>query len=186
MKGRPRSFSQEDVLEKAMTVFWRHGYEGASLGRLQAATGLTPPSIYNAFGSKEGLYEACLDHYAGSVGTRHTATLTRPASRDGVGAFLHAAAREYTRPGRPAGCMISTASLNLSPELTSIGDATTSRRLTTLALLTDYLTEAGAASPATLARFFGAVIQGMSVQACDGASEEDLAAVAEVALAAWR
>ncbi len=83
MKGRPRSFATEDVLEKAMIVFWRHGYEGASLGRLQAATGLTPPSIYNAFGSKEGLYEACLDHYAGSVGARNMAALSRPASRAG-------------------------------------------------------------------------------------------------------
>jgi AcrR family transcriptional regulator len=186
MKGRPRSFVREDVLEKAMAVFWRHGYEGASLARLQAATGLTPPSIYNAFGSKEGLYQACLDHYAGSVGARHLATLTRPASRDGVRAFLLAAAREYTRPGQPPGCMISTASLNLSPELTSVAEATAARRASALSLLAEYLTEAGAPSPGTLARFFGAVIQGMSVQARDGASEEELAAVADVALAAWR
>lgn len=176
----------EDVLEKAMTVFWRHGYEGASLGRLQAATGLTPPSIYNAFGSKEGLYEACLDHYAGSVGARHRSTLTRPASRQGVRAFLLAAAREFTREGQPPGCMISTASLTLSPDLTAIAEATAARRAATLSLLTEYLTEAGAAEPATLARFFGAVIQGMSVQARDGASEEELAALADVALAAWR
>jgi TetR/AcrR family transcriptional regulator, copper-responsive repressor len=186
MKGRPRSFATEDVLEKAMLVFWRHGYEGASLGRLQAATGLTPPSIYNAFGSKEGLYEACLDHYADTVGARNMAALSRPASQAGVRAFLLAAAREFTRAGMPSGCMISTACLNLSPELTSVGEATASRRSATLALLTEYLTEAGAASPATLARFFGAVIQGMSVQARDGASEEELAALADVALAAWR
>jgi AcrR family transcriptional regulator len=169
-----------------MLVFWRHGYEGASLGRLQAATGLTPPSIYNAFGSKEGLYEACLDHYAGSVGTRHVATLTRPASREGVRAFLMAAAREYTREGRPPGCMISTAALNLSPELSSVGEATAARRSATMALLESYVREAGAPDPATLARFFGAVIQGMSVQACDGASEAELAALVDVALAAWR
>ncbi len=186
MKGRPRSFATEDVLEKAMIVFWRHGYEGASLGRLQAATGLTPPSIYNAFGSKEGLYEACLDHYAGSVGAQHVATLSRPASRAGVRAFLLAAAREFTRDGMPSGCMISTACLNLAPELTSVGEATAARRSATLTLLEEYLTEAGAASPATLARFFGAVIQGMSVQARDGASEEELVALADVALAAWR
>jgi TetR/AcrR family transcriptional regulator, copper-responsive repressor len=186
MKGRPRSFSQEDVLEKAMTVFWRHGYEGASLGRLQAATGLTPPSIYNAFGSKEGLYEACLDHYAGTVGARNTATLTRPASRAGVRAFLLAAAHEFTREGQPPGCMISTAALNVSPDLTSVGEATAARRSATLSLLTSYLAEAGAAAPETLARFFGAVIQGMSVQARDGASEEELTALADVALAAWR
>jgi TetR/AcrR family transcriptional regulator, copper-responsive repressor len=186
MKGRPRGFVQEEVLEKAMTVFWRHGYEGASLGRLQTATGLTPPSIYNAFGSKEGLYQACLDHYAGSVGARHTATLTRPASRAGVRAFLLAAAREYTLPDSPPGCMISTASLNLSPDLTTIAEATATRRAEALTMLREYLSEAGAADPATLARFFGAVIQGMSVQARDGASEQELAALADVALTAWQ
>lgn len=186
MKGRPRSFVVEDVLEKAMAVFWRHGYEGASLTKLQQATGLTPPSIYNAFGSKEGLYEACLDHYAGSVGAQHAASLTRPASRDGVRAFLLAAAREYTRPGRPSGCMISTASLNVSPELTAVCDATASRRAGMMAQLTEYLAEAGSAEPSTMARFVGAIVQGMSVQARDGASEEDLAPLADVAMAAWR
>ena len=82
--------------------------------------------------------------------------------------------------------MISTACLNLSPELGSVGDATAARRAATLALLNAYLAEAGAAEPATLARFFGAVIQGMSVQARDGATEEELVALADVALAAWR
>jgi AcrR family transcriptional regulator len=186
MKGRPRSFVVEDVLEKAMAVFWRHGYEGASLSRLQEATGLTPPSIYNAFGSKEGLYEACLNHYVGSVGASHAASLSRPASRAGVRAFLLAGAREYTRPGRPCGCMISTASLNLAPELASVEEATASRRAGMMAQLVDYLAEAGSAEPVTMARFFGAIVQGMSVQAHDGASEEELAELADVALAAWR
>jgi AcrR family transcriptional regulator len=186
MKGRPRSFELADVLDKAMTVFWRHGYEGASLGRLQAATGLTPPSIYNAFGSKEGLYEACLDHYRTGIGSRPAGALTEPPSKAALGAFLAAAAREFTRPGRPAGCMISTAALTLSPDLTSVEDATAAHRAATLSLIEDYLRRAGSTEPRTLARFFGAIIQGMSVQARDGATEEELAALADVALAAWR
>lgn len=186
MKGRPRSFDVDEVLDKAMTVFWRHGYEGASLGRLQSATGLTPPSIYNAFGSKEGLYEACLDHYRAGPGARPAAELCEPPSKEGARGFLMAAAREFTRDGQPPGCMISTAGLNLSPDLTSIGEATAARRATTMSLIEDYLRRAGAADPPTLARFFGAVIQGMSVQARDGATERELAALADVAITAWR
>lgn len=186
MKGRPRSFELGDVLDKAMTVFWRHGYEGASLGRLQSATGLTPPSIYNAFGSKEGLYEACLDHYRTGPGARPAGELCEPPTKEGARGFLMAAAREFTRDGQPPGCMISTAGLNLSPDLTSIGAATAARRAATMSLIEDYLRRAGAADPPTLARFFGAVIQGMSVQARDGATEEELTALAEVALTAWR
>lgn len=186
MKGRPRSFELGDVLDKAMTVFWRHGYEGASLGRLQAATGLTPPSIYNAFGSKEGLYEACLEHYRAGPGSRTVGELTEPPSKDAVRAFLVAAAREFTQPGRPPGCMISTAALTLSPDLTSVEAATAARRTAALTLIEDYLTRAGSADPHTLARFFGAVVQGMSVQARDGATEEELTALADVAISAWR
>ncbi|MFI7677881.1 TetR/AcrR family transcriptional regulator [Actinophytocola sp. NPDC049390] len=123
------------MLDKAMTVFWRHGYEGASPGRLQAATGLTPPSIYNAFGSKEGLYEACLDRYRAGPGARAVGELTEPASKDAVHAFLVAAAREFTQPGR------------LSPDLSSIEKATAAHRTRTLSLIEDYLRRAGSAQP---------------------------------------
>jgi len=192
MKGRPRSFDLDDVLTKAMHVFWRHGYEGASLARLQEATGLTPPSVYNAFGSKEGLYEACLDHYAGGPGARPVSALSGVPRRAGIRAFLVAAAHEFTRPGQPPGCMISTAALALSPDLDPVAGTAAARRAATLGLVADYLARAQAggalspdADPTTLARFFGAVIQGMSVQAHDGATVAELTALADVALAAW-
>jgi TetR/AcrR family transcriptional regulator, copper-responsive repressor len=191
--GRPRSFDTAEVLSAAMAVFWRHGYEGASLTQLQAATGLTPPSIYNAFGSKEGLYLACLEHYATGPGALPVAPLREdPPSRAGAREFLLTAAREFTQPDRPKGCMISTAALNLGRDLTSVGAAPARYRAATMAMVTDYLrraqeagTLAASVDPAALARHFGATIQGMSVQACDGATQEELAEVAELALTAW-
>jgi len=74
----------------------------------------------------------------------------------------------------------------LPPDLASVGDATAARRTATLSLIEDYLTRAGSTEPRTLARFFGAIIQDMSVQARDGATEEELTALADVAMAAWR
>ncbi len=61
--GRPRSFDQDEVLEKAMWAFFQHGFEGTSSRDLQAATGLTAPSLYNAFGAKHDIYLAALNRY---------------------------------------------------------------------------------------------------------------------------
>ncbi|MGW4501066.1 TetR/AcrR family transcriptional regulator [Micromonospora sp. NPDC004336] len=192
--GRPRSFDQEQVLEQATQVFWAHGYEGASLTMLQAATGLNPPSIYHAFGSKAGLYSACLDHYVSNVRQQTNAALTREvADRAGLAEFLLSAARQFTDAECPGGCMISTAALELPPQSDSVARAVAGRRDTTLGLLTDYFRRAQAtgkldrgADPKALSRYFGAIIQGMSVQARDGATADELTAVVHIALTAWQ
>src|ERR1700754_3206159 len=61
--GRPREFDADSALDQAMEVFWRHGYEGATIAQLTDAMGINPPSLYAAFGSKEGLLKAALDRY---------------------------------------------------------------------------------------------------------------------------
>jgi TetR/AcrR family transcriptional repressor of nem operon len=60
---RTRTFDEADVLSSAMHAFRRHGYERISIKQLEKATGLTSGSLYNAYGDKEGLYRAALDHY---------------------------------------------------------------------------------------------------------------------------
>lgn len=57
-------FDSEQVIENAMQVFWQRGYSGASMQDVTKTTGLKPGSIYLAFGNKEGLYRASLEHYA--------------------------------------------------------------------------------------------------------------------------
>src|ERR1700761_2011508 len=61
--ARPRVFEEAEVLDRAMEVFWRLGYEGASMAELTKAMGLNSPSIYAAFGSKRGLFDAVLSRY---------------------------------------------------------------------------------------------------------------------------
>jgi TetR/AcrR family transcriptional regulator, transcriptional repressor for nem operon len=65
--GRPRSFDDQVVVGAAMDVFWRDGYAGASLPDISAATGLSTSSLYNAYGSKLGLFVAALDAYLDGV-----------------------------------------------------------------------------------------------------------------------
>jgi TetR/AcrR family transcriptional repressor of nem operon len=61
--GRPREFDEDDVLERALHVFWRLGYEATSVTDLMEATGLAKGSLYKAFGDKRGLFLKALDRY---------------------------------------------------------------------------------------------------------------------------
>ena len=65
--ARPKSFNKEHVLQAAMKVFWKQGFDGTSMKDLELATQLTPGSIYHEFGSKEGMFENALDFYVDKV-----------------------------------------------------------------------------------------------------------------------
>jgi AcrR family transcriptional regulator len=68
--GRPKNFSREQVLEKAMPVFWKHGFADTSLQELERATGVNKSGLYTEFRDKEDLFVACLRHYLESQGKR--------------------------------------------------------------------------------------------------------------------
>jgi AcrR family transcriptional regulator len=61
--GRPKNFSREEVLEKAMPVFWKHGFADTSLQDLERATGVNKSGLYTEFRDKEDLFVECLRHY---------------------------------------------------------------------------------------------------------------------------
>jgi TetR/AcrR family transcriptional repressor of nem operon len=65
--ARPRDFEIDDVVRKALFVFWFKGYESASLTDIEQATGVARMSLYNVFGSKEGLFYAALERYIAST-----------------------------------------------------------------------------------------------------------------------
>jgi AcrR family transcriptional regulator len=67
VRGRPRSFDTDEVLDRVRDTFWRYGYSGTSMDQLSAATGLHKPSLYGAFGDKKKLYLAALDNYLADV-----------------------------------------------------------------------------------------------------------------------
>src|SRR6202789_390154 len=68
--GRPKGFSREEVLEKSMPVFWKHGFADTSLQELERATGVNKSGLYTEFRDKEDLFVACLRHYLQSQGKR--------------------------------------------------------------------------------------------------------------------
>src|ERR1700749_1380902 len=80
--GRPRSFCVDETLDRAMTVFWRQGYEGASITDLTKAMGINAPSLYACFNSKEGLFRAVVDRYEARRDNFMKDVLAQPTARD--------------------------------------------------------------------------------------------------------
>ena len=188
-RGRPRAFDRNVALGAAATTFWRLGYEGASITDLTTAMGITPQSLYAAFTSKADLYREALAWYQANVGA-FTAQVLRD-DPDIVAAFervLVESARQFSLPDRPHGCMISTATLTCASENAAIAQHVASLRRDALVLFHDRIEQgiaSGVLRPDTdadvLSRYLGAIIQGMSVQAKDGASEDELLGIARIA-----
>lgn len=177
-----------------MHAFWRHGYEGTSITDLTAAMGLTAQSLYAAFGSKAGLYREALQHYQQTVGAFSARTLEDDGPA--LAAFervLTASAAQFVKAGRPRGCMVSTAVLGCAAEHAGEAQHVAQLRRAAVAAFRHRIDRAIAAGEfrrgtdsAALARYLGAVVQGMSVQAQDGATRRELLQVADLALQALR
>jgi TetR/AcrR family transcriptional regulator, copper-responsive repressor len=106
-RGRPRTFDEEQALDAALGVFWRSGYQGASLAELTHAMGISKPSLYAAFGNKEQLYLAALERYRELQLTRHAEALAaEPDLKKAIRAFLRSVATMLTAPELPGGCMV--------------------------------------------------------------------------------
>lgn len=192
-RGRPRSLDREAGLDIAARLFWEHGYEGTSIADLTEAMGVPPPSIYAAFGSKEDLYRQVLDHISERENKAWLQALHAPIpAYDAIAFYLHNAAERFTDPAKPRGCMVSNAALQHAEKNKSVAREVAVRRdlgIQTIKARLDRAVAEGELADGTdtetLARFYGAVVQGMSAQACDGASREALQRLADVALAAW-
>ncbi|MFG2348453.1 TetR/AcrR family transcriptional regulator [Streptomyces phaeochromogenes] len=190
-RGRPRSFDRETALEKAILAFWEHGYEATSVSDLTQVMGIGAPSLYAAFGDKRSLFDEVVREYGeryGSFGDR--AFAEEPTVRAAVERMLREAAAEYTEPGRPHGCLIVHAATNCTtPE---VEESLRGRRNANIAAIESRIRSGVAAGElpadvdaAALARHTGAMIQGMSQQARDGATKEELEVLAELAMRIW-
>ncbi len=190
--GRPRSFDVNVALDRAMEVFWRKGYEGASMVDLTTAMGINSPSIYAAFGSKEGLFRAVLDHYDKTRAGFLTKVLSAPTAREAAARFLLGVADRATDPHHPPGNLLVQSGLCCGDAAANIPEVLARHRAGAELALRERFECAKShdelpkdADPAALARFLMTIANGMSVQASSGSCRKDLRQIAEMALAAW-
>ena len=182
----------DQALDRALEVFWRQGFEGASICDLTAAMGINPPSLYAAFGNKEALFRSALDRYAETKSGFIREALDKPKARDAVAALLHGTVRSLTDKSNPAGCLLVQGVAGAGEHAQCIRDELCARRAASETAIRERLKRAKAegdlpadADPAALARYVATITQGMSVQAGGGASRKELERVAEMALRAW-
>lgn len=176
-----------------MEVFWRLGYEGASIADLTEAMGITAPSLYAAFGSKAELYRQALARYQEDQGSFTARALEEePTARGAMERVLRESARHFPRRKQLAGCMITAAVLTCATENRPIAEHVAGMRRATLARFEACIRQGvdqgelpAGTDTAALARYFGAVLQGMTVQAQDGADEAELLGIVEVAMRVW-
>ena len=191
-RGRPRAFDPDAALERAMHVFWAKGYEGASLSDLTRAMRINRPSLYAAFGNKEQLFRKVLDRYMDGPLAYFGKALAAPRARDVVEQIFFGAAKMAGDPRFPSGCLMVQGALAVGNAARSVQKEAVERRAGSEVALRRRLQRAKRegdlpknSDPAELARYVMTVLQGMAVQAANGAGRDQLRRVAQIALRAW-
>src|SRR3984957_21202199 len=103
---RQRGFDADRALDRALAIFWRNGYEGASLPALTKAMGINRPSLYAAFGNKEALFRKAVERYERGPASYAHKALEKPTAREVVEALLQGVVALLTKPRNPGGCLM--------------------------------------------------------------------------------
>jgi AcrR family transcriptional regulator len=190
--GRHREFDMEKVLDAALCVFWRKGYEGASYADLTEAAGVERPALYSAFGNKEALFRRALDRYSERYLDYLPEALKLPTSRQVAAHILYNAVDLNTRFPNHTGCLGINGAVAGSDETEPVRQALIDFRAAGQAQLHERFERAKAegdlqetVNTEALAAFVMAMTHGMAVQAKAGFSRDMLNAVADQALSTW-
>ncbi|WP_229430145.1 TetR/AcrR family transcriptional regulator [Pseudoduganella umbonata] len=190
--GRPRTFDEDDALDRAMEVFWEKGYEGSSLPELTAAMGMNRPSLYAVFGNKEALFRRAVERYQSTRLDFCDAALEAATSREVVERLLRGSADVQTCPDSPHGCLGTSGALACGDEARPLRDELVALRSAREQRLRQRLERAVAegdlpahADAAQLASFVATIVQGMAVQAAGGATRDELYRTIDFVMAAW-
>ena len=190
--ARKKEFDPRQALAKAMSVFWRLGYENTSIAVLMREMGIAKQSLYDTFGDKRSLYLKALAYYRDetNVGLRQAFDSDRSV-RDGFAKLLFGLSSE-SREQHERGCLLLSANLERNTADTVIADFLRDNQATVESIFVEALRRAqktgelsAQQDPAAVGRFFVVTIQGMRAMARLKSERKALEQVARVALAVF-
>lgn len=192
-RGRPKGFDQQDALEKAMLLFWQNGYVATSISDLTQALGITAPSLYCAFGDKASLFNQCIEYYLTNEACPILSIVKQAkTAKVAIELLMYESAKKLIQPGKPAGCMLITATMNGSKQIEDVQLSVQEKRKSYQEILLQRMKkgiEDGDVAPdapiSAIVDFYITVIDGFTIQACDGIELERLNQVIFNAMQAW-
>ena len=192
-RGRPRGFDRDDVLDRAMRLFWERGYEATSISELTEAMGITPPTLYTFFGDKKRLFLEVVDRYQSGRGCFALKALTEePTAEQAMRRLLLEAIASFTRPKDPKGCLVVLGATNCSIESKDIFKALADRRRAAENVVRERIAAGQAAGELAetadidaLSGLITATLYGLAVKARDGVSRASLRKIVDQAMRSW-
>ena len=187
--GRPRNFREEEALNAAMRVFWQKGYEGTSLDDLTRAMKINRSSLYSTFGDKETLFRRVIEQYSAGPVSFISRALNLNTVREVVEALLRMSVKFLGDPSHPAGCLSIQGGVACGSGNEKVKQAMVSWRRSGLALLQKRLQRARAegdlkkeVDPKDLARLVVILMNGLGIQAVNGATPAEMNRAVDLAL----
>jgi AcrR family transcriptional regulator len=187
--GRPREFDEQAALDAAMRVFWEKGYEGTSLDDLTAAMGINRSSLYSSFGDKEALFGRVMAHYGEGPMSYMQQALALSNAHAVIEALLVGTVEFLSDPEHPRGCLSLQGGLACGTGVESVRKAMIDWRTGALVALQKRLQRAKHegeiprdVDPKDLARYVLVLLNGLGVQAANGATRAEMKKAVDLAL----
>lgn len=104
---RQKQYNEEEVIEKAMDLFWRQGYESTSTRMLEKEMGINQFSIYSSFGSKQGVFIESIKCYRSKIGTILDKLAASENGLEGIKQFFYDFLEFAKDLEHPKGCLVT-------------------------------------------------------------------------------
>jgi len=184
--GRPKEFDVDKAIDIATDLFWRNGYDATSLADLTADMGISPPSFYAEFRSKEALFERVVERYAAAQAEVIEAALAKSDPVEIIGSLLTGVATLLTNPRYTPGCLIMNSSLPVTGGV-AFRERFADQREALRIRIRDRLLETcpptkvfpSGLDASTISRLTLSIYWGMAVEAQSGASRKEILALGD-------
>jgi AcrR family transcriptional regulator len=187
--GRPINFDKDAALEAAMLLFWERGFEGASMADLTRAMGLSPSSIYAAFGDKQALFALVAKRYLNDSAQYAAGALAEPTLKGVIRGLFENTVEFLTTPGHPPTCMSLAGAMGCGVNATPARQLMTEIRKRNEAAIKSRLVRARKSGelPEEInvddyTRYLSTILAGLSIQAANGSTKAELKRTAKMAL----